>query len=94
MRRGFRLDRDLGELEFGPTAGAEGVVEGNDAPAAGALAPRLVAIGAVEREHEQAEHGQDRRDQEAEEHRDALHSGDNRARDPEPRAEHQVDHCG
>src|SRR3954463_8416133 len=76
--RRFRGDRDLGELELGPAAGAERVVERDDAPAAGALAPQLVPVGAVEDERDQPEQRQDRRDQEAEDHRHALDPGDHR----------------
>ena len=61
----FRCDGDLGELELGPAAGAERVVQRDDLPAARALAAQLVAVGAVEHEREQPEDRQDRRDQEA-----------------------------
>src|SRR3712207_917693 len=45
VRRRFRLDRDLGELEVGAAAGAQGVVQLDDLAAGGALAADLVALG-------------------------------------------------
>src|SRR3954452_2416433 len=45
--RGFRHDRDLGEVELGTAARAQRVVELDDLAAARALAAQLVAVVAV-----------------------------------------------
>src|SRR3954469_21329593 len=61
-RTALRLDRELGELELGPAAGAQRVVELDDLPAGRALAPQLVALVAIQQRGEdpdQREHGAD-----------------------------------
>src|SRR4029078_4142177 len=90
--RGFRRDDLVRILELGAAAGAERVVDLHDLAAAGALAPQLVAVGAVEHQRDQPEHRQDRRDQEPQEHRRALDPRDDGAGDAEPQAEQEVYH--
>src|SRR3954454_20634260 len=88
----FRGDRDLGELELGPAAGAQRVVELDDLPAAGALAPQLVAVVAVRERRDQPEDRQDRGDHEPQEERRPLHLADDPARQAEEQAEDEGGH--
>src|SRR5439155_7855540 len=53
--RRFGLDRHFGEVEVCPAAHAHRVVQLDDLPARRALAPQLVAVGAVEDRGQQAE---------------------------------------
>src|SRR4051794_25263086 len=61
-----------GELQLGPAARAEGVVERDDAPTAGARAPRLVVLVARQQRRQQPEDGQDGADHEPEHERRPL----------------------
>src|SRR5215208_8188695 len=88
----FGLDRDVGELELGPAARAQRVVQLHDPAAAGALAAQLVALAAVEDRRQQAEHGEKARDQEPEEERRALDPADEPAREREREGEDDVGH--
>src|SRR3954447_8379427 len=58
-----------GELELGPAARAERVVEGHDLAAAGAGPARLLGLVAVENGGEESREGQDGADQEPEDER-------------------------
>src|SRR5688500_12530360 len=69
---GFRGNLLVRVLELGPAAGAEGVVELDHLPAAGALAPRLVDLQPVEDGDDHADHRHARADEEPDEERGAL----------------------
>ena len=88
------LDRHVGELELGPAAGADRVVELDDPAAAGALAAQLVAVVAVQQRGEQPADRHDRRDQEPEEERRALDPPDDAAGQAEEEADDEVGHGG
>src|SRR5262245_51323329 len=88
----FRGYRDLGELELRPAARAQGIVELDDLPAAGAPAPQLVAVVAVRDRRDQPEEGQDRGDHEPQEERRALDLADEPAGQAERQADDDVGH--
>src|SRR4051794_1998320 len=89
--RGHRLGRlelpALRELELGPAARAQRLVDRHDRAAARAAAVRLLAFVAVEHRGEQADEGRDRRDDEPDQERAALDPAD----DPAGQAERQRD---
>src|SRR4051794_37168504 len=91
-RRGFRLDPHLGELEIGAAAHAHRIVELDDAPTGGALAPHLVALGAGRERDQQPDHGGDGADDRPDEERGSADAPDDPGRDAEPHGEREVDH--
>src|SRR3954447_24718538 len=91
--RGLGLYGHVGELQLGPAAGAEGVVEHDYPPAAGALPAQLVTVGAVQHGGEQADHRQHRADEEPDEERRALDLADHARGQAHPEREDRVDHA-
>src|SRR5215218_2939958 len=94
--RGSRLglDRHVWEVELGPAAGADGVVELDDPAAARALTAELVAVVAVQQRGEQAGERHDRRDQEPQHEGRALDLADDPPGQSEGEADDQVGHGG
>src|ERR1700753_1724125 len=90
---GFGCDRDVGELDLLAAAGAEGVVDLRDLPAAGTLAAQLVALEAVGDRGEQAEEGDEAGDQEPQQERAALELADQSPREPEADGDDDVGHA-
>src|SRR5215207_3357028 len=88
----FGLYRDLREVQLGPAADADRVVQLDDLAAAGALPAQLVALGAVQQRGEEPEHRQDAGDQEPDEEGRALEPADDPAREREREGDHQVGH--
>src|SRR3954447_20468379 len=89
---GFRLDRDVGEVEIGAAAHAHRVVQLDDLAAGRALAPHLVAVRPVEDRRQQPEHGQHEADHEPDEERRALDAADDAGAEAHPEREDEVDH--
>src|SRR5215210_2891171 len=86
----FGLDHDLGEVQIGPAAVADRVVELEHLAAGGALAPQLVAVVAIEQRRQQPGDRDERRDQEPEHERGALDLADDPPGQAEEEAEDQV----
>src|SRR3954462_12846195 len=88
----FRGDRDLGEVELGPAAGAQRVVDLHDLAAGRALAAQLVGLVAVHQRGDQPHQGQQPGDHEPQEERRALDPADDAAGQAEAEAEDDVGH--
>src|SRR5437764_2844244 len=97
-RRGRALERlwserDLGEIELGPAARADGIVDLRDAPAVGALPTQLVALEAVQDGGQKAQHRDRAGDQEPKPEGAALDSTDVAARQAEADGDDHVGHA-
>src|SRR5918992_2937140 len=90
----FRLYREVGEVELRAAAHADRVVQLHDLPAAGALAPELVALAPVEQRGGEPDHRHDARDQEPDEERRAFEPADDPAREREREGDDQIGHGG